>query len=84
MILSCGMIVTGMIGESTKFGVVTAAFDSKLEFFSSCSPKPKQSKQVIRISEKVSRSEREMIIKTRKKRENRRAKSRLDLVLHLI
>ena len=34
------MIVTGMIRESTKFGAVTAAFDSKLEFFSSFSPKP--------------------------------------------
>ena len=76
--------MTGMIRESTKFGAVTAAFDSKLEFFSSCNPKPEYSKQVIRISEKVPRSEREMIIKTRKERENRRAKSRLDLVLYLI
>ena len=32
--------MTGMIRKATKFGPVTAAFDSKLEFFSSCKPKP--------------------------------------------
>ena len=40
LILSCGKMVTGMIRKATKFGPVTAAFDSKLEFFSSCKPKP--------------------------------------------
>ena len=38
LILSCEKMVTGMIREST-FGPVTAAFDSRLEFFSNCTPK---------------------------------------------